>query len=81
MNYKGFLIESQIVCFTIRYFVYGNGFISCTSYESIEEAEQAIDKYLARTYIDQKLTDIAKEINVDKNIIIETLANMLIERI
>ena len=67
-NYKGYLISPMIVCFSIRYFIFGEGLSmeSCTSYS---EAEDKIDKYIVKQYINKKISDISSELNVSSDIV------------
>ena len=78
MEYKGYVIESQIVCFYIRYFVYGDGFIF-EHFKDIESAKKEIDKRIAKKHINDKLDNISQEIGVDKDIIVECIREIFMK--
>ena len=65
-RYKGYTIEPKVVCFDIRYFVYGDGFIY-SHYEDIVAAKEAIDEYIATKYVNKLLEHMSAEAGVSKD--------------
>lgn len=78
MEYKGYIIESQIVCFDIRFFVYGEGFIF-EHFKDIETAKKEIDKRIVKKYINDTLNNISSKIEVDKDIIVECIREIFLK--
>lgn len=76
-TYKGYIIKPTIVCFDIRYFVYGEGFVH-DCYKDITEAQNAIDKYIAKSYLHKMLNSISDKINVSEEIVIESFKDIIL---
>lgn len=79
VRYKGYIIEAQVVCFTIRYFVFGEG-LAFNSYESFDDAKKAIDTYIAKQYINNQLDIIATQLNIDRDTVIDALSDILLRK-
>jgi len=78
IEYKGYIIEPMIMSFDIRYAVFGEGFVF-KKYKTIEDAKRDIDKYLAQKYVNNLLEQISFDAGISKEMMLETLKEMLIE--
>ena len=78
MEYKGYTLIPEAVCFDVRWFVYGDGFFGL-SYETYEKACEAIDQDIAKTYINNLLDKTSKELDVSREILIGCLKNIICE--
>lgn len=77
-KYKGYIIQPAVLCFNLRYFVYGEGF-TYRHYEDICEAQKAVDKYIARKFWNDKLDTMSTENGIDKKVLLESLLEILVE--
>ena len=77
LNYKNYKIYPSIVCFSIKYLVIGDGFY-CEYYDSIDDAEKAIDTYICKSYLTNMMSSISKSLDVDKSIVIDSFKDILL---
>lgn len=77
-EYKGYIIQPSVVCFDLRYFVFGDGF-TFNHYKDICDAKKAIDKYITKKCLNNLIENISREIGVDKNLMIECFKEMVME--
>lgn len=74
-TYKGYIIQAQIVCYTIRWFVHGPGF-GFDHYETLDDAEHAIELYLAKKYINDMLLVMSRHAGVSQDVMSQALTEM-----
>lgn len=80
IKYKEYSIEPRVICFDIRYVIHGgDNRFACEYFKDIIAAKKAIDKHIARKFIDKLLESTSVKLGVDKNIIIEVLSNIIAE--
>jgi len=77
ITYKEYIIKPEIVCFDIRYFVYGEGF-TYNHYADITQAQNAIDTYICEKYLNNLIYNISNELNVSKDIVLNSFKNIIL---
>lgn len=77
IKYKNYEIIPQTVCFSIRYFVYGDGFCGFEHFESISIAEKEIDKRIAHKFLENILNGICLKMDISKDILLECITDLL----
>lgn len=76
-TYKNYIIKPEIVCFDLRYFVYGEGF-AYNHYADIDKAKEAIDNYICNNYIKSLITNISNKLDVNEDIVLESFKNIIL---
>lgn len=81
MEYKGYEIITGAVCFDVRWFIYGEGEYGNDffgrHFESYEKACEAIDEYIVKTFLENKLDEISKKLDIKKEVILKYLSRIM----
>lgn len=81
MEYKGYEIITGAVCFDVRWFIYGEGEYGNDffgrHFESYEKACEAIDEYIVKTFLENKLDEISKKLDIKKEVILKCLSGIM----
>lgn len=78
IRYKGYTIEPRVVCFDIRYLVFGEGFYF-EHFKTIPDAKRAIDKHIVKRMVDSMIDSLAAAADVNRSLVHEVIQEIFME--